>query len=97
MIAPGAVLVAAQEVNDELTRVYGQVKHQEQGHPRPGETLQTAAEAQQALWPRIQAMADVMRRDLGVVDGISAPSRPAGAAHAGGRADMPSPATCPVP
>ncbi|MET9934221.1 MULTISPECIES: hypothetical protein [unclassified Streptomyces] len=90
MIAPGAVLAAAGEVNDELTRVYGQVKRLEQGNPRPGETLQTAAEAQQALWARIHAMSDAMRHDLGVAGEISASSRSTGAGHAGVRADMPS-------
>ncbi|MFC8720933.1 hypothetical protein [Kitasatospora sp. NPDC057198] len=89
MVAPGVVLVAAQEVNDELTRVYGQVKRQEQGNPRPGETLQTVAEAQQALWPLIQAMGDAMRRDLGVAGEISASSS-AGAGRVGVSADMPS-------
>ncbi|MET9952435.1 hypothetical protein ABZ135_12925 [Streptomyces sp. NPDC006339] len=87
MIAPGPVLEAAQEVNDALTRVYGQVKRQEQGNPRPGETLQTAAEAQQALWPLIHAMGDVMRRDLGVAGEFSA-SPPAEAGHVGVPADM---------
>ncbi|SEB56869.1 hypothetical protein [Streptomyces sp. TLI_105] len=90
MIAPGAVLVAAGEVNGELTRVYGQVKRLEQGNPRPGETLQTAAEAQQALWPRIHAMSDVMRHDLGIADENSMSSRLAGAGRMGVRADMPS-------
>ncbi|MEU5919162.1 hypothetical protein [Streptomyces sp. NPDC047141] len=66
MIAPGTVLDAASQVNAELTRVYGQVKRQEQGDPRQGESLRTAAEAQQALWPLIHAMGDAMRSDLGV-------------------------------
>lgn len=89
MIAPGVVLAAAQEVNDELTRVYGQVKRRKQGNLRPGETLQTAAEAQQTLWPLIQAMWDVMRRDLGVTGEISV-SLPEGVGAVGVPADMPS-------
>lgn len=90
MIAPGEVLAAAQEVNGALTRVYGQVKRQEQGNPRPGETLQTAAEAQQALWPLIHAMGDAMRHDLGVPGEIRATLRGGEASHVGMQDDMPS-------
>ncbi|MER7623843.1 hypothetical protein [Streptomyces sp. NPDC126503] len=89
MIAPGVVLEAAQEVNDALIRVCRQVKRQEKGNPRPGETLQTAAEAQQALWPLIHTMGDVMRRDLGVAGEISVSSW-AGPSQMGVSADMPS-------
>ncbi|MFI0258415.1 hypothetical protein ACH4OW_05150 [Streptomyces sp. NPDC017056] len=89
MIAPGAVLAAAREVNGALTRVHGQVKRLEQGNPRPGETLQTAAEAQQALWPLIHAMGDAMRHDLGIPGGIEATLRDAETRHPGVQDDMP--------
>ncbi|GAA1883814.1 hypothetical protein [Streptantibioticus ferralitis] len=68
MIAPDAVIVPAHELNEALTRVYGQVKRLEQGNPRPGETPQSAFEAQQALWSLIGTMRDAMRRDLGVAE-----------------------------
>ncbi|MFH7594752.1 hypothetical protein WDV06_06530 [Streptomyces racemochromogenes] len=88
MIAPGAVLAAAWEVNEALTRVYGQVKRQEQGNPRVGETLLSAAEAQQALWPLIHAMGDAMRHDLGVPGEIRAALRATQTRHVGVRDDM---------
>ncbi|MFJ9417953.1 hypothetical protein ACIRPT_27925 [Streptomyces sp. NPDC101227] len=66
MIAPDTVIGPAHEVNETLTSVYGQVKRLEQGNPRPGETLRSAAEAQHAVWSLIDAMREAMRRDLGV-------------------------------
>ncbi|MER7403856.1 hypothetical protein ABT373_15520 [Streptomyces sp. NPDC000070] len=71
MIAPDVVIDPAGEVNGALTRVYGQVKRLEQGNPRPGETLRSAAEAQHGVWALIAAMREAMRRDLGVAgDGV---------------------------
>ncbi|GGN51407.1 hypothetical protein GCM10012285_41500 [Streptomyces kronopolitis] len=66
MVAPDAVIVPAHELNEALTGIYGQIKRLEQGNPRPGETLQSAAEAQHALWPLISVTKEAMRRDLGV-------------------------------
>ncbi|WP_431676648.1 hypothetical protein [Kitasatospora sp. KL5] len=66
MIAPDTVIGPANELNDALTRVYGQIKRLEQGTPRRGETLRSAAEAQHALWPLIRAAREAMRGDLGV-------------------------------
>ncbi|MFF2847208.1 hypothetical protein ACFVT5_12820 [Streptomyces sp. NPDC058001] len=66
MIAPDAVIVPAHELNEALTGVYGQIKRLEQGNPRPGETLQSAAEAQHALWSLTSVTREAMRRDLGV-------------------------------
>ncbi|MGW5232086.1 hypothetical protein ACWEQU_07275 [Streptomyces nodosus] len=66
MIAPDAVIVPAHELNDALTGVYGQIKRLERGNPRPGETLQSAAEEQHALWSLIRDTRVAMRRDLGV-------------------------------
>ncbi|MFJ9448554.1 hypothetical protein ACIRRH_43180 [Kitasatospora sp. NPDC101235] len=66
MVAPDTVIGPANELNDGLTRVYGQIKRIEQGNPRSGETLRSAAEAQQALWPLIRATREAMRGDLGV-------------------------------
>jgi hypothetical protein len=78
MIAPDAVVVPAHELNEALTRVYGQVKRLEQGNPRPGESLRSAAEAQHALWFLIEAMREAMRRDLGVTgEADGAARRPA--------------------
>ncbi|MFI9251195.1 hypothetical protein [Streptomyces sp. NPDC053069] len=56
-------------MNEALTVVYGQVKRLEQGNPRPGETLRSAAEAQHSLWSLIDTMRESMRSDLGVTDG----------------------------
>ncbi|ANZ21525.1 hypothetical protein SNOUR_41485 [Streptomyces noursei ATCC 11455] len=66
MIAPDAVIAPAHELNETLTRVHGQVKRLEQGNPRPGESLRSAADAQHALWSLIDTMREAMRRDLGV-------------------------------
>ncbi|MEV0241279.1 hypothetical protein AB0I06_15290 [Streptomyces sp. NPDC050674] len=68
MIAPDGVITPAREVNGALNRVYGQVKRLEQGNPRPGETLRSAAEAQHGVWPLIGATREAMRRDLGVTE-----------------------------
>ncbi|SMQ17018.1 hypothetical protein SAMN06272771_3400 [Streptomyces sp. Ag82_O1-12] len=72
MIAPDGVVVPARDVNGALNRVYGQVKRLEQGKPRPGETLRSAAEAQYGVWPLIAAMREAMRRDLGVTEDSAA-------------------------
>lgn len=53
-------------MNESLTSVYGQVKRLEHGNPRPGETLRSAAEAQQGVWTLTATMREAMRRDLGV-------------------------------
>ncbi|MCN9240143.1 hypothetical protein NGF19_04945 [Streptomyces sp. RY43-2] len=85
MIAPDAVVVPALAVNETLTRVHGQIKRLEQGNPRPGENLRSAAAAQHALWPLIDAMREAMRRDLGVTgeaEGAPAP-----------RSSLPSPSS----
>ncbi|MFJ9588187.1 hypothetical protein [Streptomyces acidicola] len=68
MIASDTVVPSAHDVNEALTTVYGQVKRLEQGNPRPGENLRSAAEAQHSLWSQIDAMRDSMRCDLGVTD-----------------------------
>ncbi|WP_326691475.1 MULTISPECIES: hypothetical protein [unclassified Streptomyces] len=68
MIASDTVIPSAHDVNEALTLVYGQVKRLEQGNPRPGETLRSAAEAQHSLWSLIDAMRESMRSDLGVTD-----------------------------
>ncbi|MFH9710067.1 hypothetical protein ACH4MW_15245 [Streptomyces luteogriseus] len=72
MIAPDGVVAPARETNGALNRVYGQVKRLEQGNPRPGETLRSAAEAQYGVWPLIAAMREAMRRDLGVTESSGA-------------------------
>ncbi|MCW8219042.1 hypothetical protein [Streptomyces griseolus] len=69
MIAPDAVIVPADELNEALTGVYGQIKRLERESPRPGETLRSAAEEQHALWSLISVMREAMRRDLGVTVG----------------------------
>lgn len=66
MVAPDAVVDPARAVNGALSAVYGQVKRLEQGNPRPGETLRSAAEAQHAVWTLIAAAREAMRRDLGI-------------------------------
>ncbi|MGA5896559.1 hypothetical protein [Streptomyces venetus] len=66
MIAPDTVIGPARAVNGALNGVYGHVKRLEQGNPRPGETLRSAAEAQHAVWPLIAAVREAMRRDLGI-------------------------------
>ncbi|WMD09393.1 hypothetical protein [Streptomyces sp. FXY-T5] len=72
MIAPDGVVAPARETNGALNRVYGQVKRLEQGNPRAGETLRSAAEAQYGVWPLIAAMREAMRRDLGVTESSGA-------------------------
>jgi hypothetical protein len=72
MIAPDGVVAPAREVNGALNRVYGQVKRLEQGNPRSGETLRSAAEAQHGVWPLIADMREAMRRDLGVTEASAA-------------------------
>ncbi|MCZ0984557.1 hypothetical protein O1M54_00650 [Streptomyces diastatochromogenes] len=76
MIASDKVIPPAHELNEALTRVYGQVKRLEQGNPRPGETLRSAAEPQHALWPLIDAMRGAMRHDLGVAEELPHPVAP---------------------
>ncbi|GAA4668980.1 hypothetical protein GCM10023324_21330 [Streptomyces youssoufiensis] len=66
MIAPEEVLARASVVNQALNKVYGQVKRLERGAPEPGETMETAAQAQYAVWEMLQAMRAAMRHDLGV-------------------------------
>lgn len=66
MIAPDAVLVTASAVNHALNQVYGQVKRLERGAPEPGETMETAARDQYAVWEPLKAMRTAMRHDLGV-------------------------------
>ncbi|MET8832156.1 hypothetical protein ABZX40_39825 [Streptomyces sp. NPDC004610] len=78
MIAPDSVLAPAAALNRGLTLVYGQVKRLERGQPRPGETLRSAAEAQQGLWALVRGVRDAMRRDLGVTVGGDAPQVPPG-------------------
>ncbi|MFJ3883329.1 hypothetical protein ACIPW5_38515 [Streptomyces sp. NPDC090077] len=68
MIAPDAVLVTAGAVNHALNGVYGQVKRLERDAPGPGETMETAAAAQFAVWETLKAMRTAMRHDLGVSD-----------------------------
>ncbi|WP_405977941.1 hypothetical protein [Streptomyces sp. NBC_00158] len=68
MIAPDAVLMTASAVNQALNRVYGQIKRLERDAPEPGETLETAARHQYALWDELRAMRTAMRHDLGVSD-----------------------------
>jgi hypothetical protein len=72
MIAPDGVVAPARETNGALNRVYGHIKRLEQGNPRPGETLRSAAEAQHGVWPLIAAMREAMRRDLGVTESSGA-------------------------
>ncbi|MEV7288270.1 hypothetical protein AB0O01_27545 [Streptomyces sp. NPDC093252] len=69
MIAPDTVLAPASALNRALTQVYGQVKRLESGQPRPGETLRSAAEAQEGLWVLVRGVREAMRRDLGVAIG----------------------------
>lgn len=66
MIAPEAVLALASEANHALTRLYGQVKRLERGEPGPGETMESAAQAQRDVWDHLRAMRHAMREDLGV-------------------------------
>ncbi|MFJ9694295.1 hypothetical protein [Kitasatospora sp. NPDC101183] len=66
MVAPDRVIAPGDTANRALTRVYAMVKRLEQGEARPGETLESAAEAQQGLWDPIKALRHAMRQDLGV-------------------------------
>lgn len=66
MIAPEEVLMRASVVNQALNKVYGQVKRLERDAPGPGETLETASQAQYAIWDMLRTMRTAMRHDLGV-------------------------------
>ena len=66
MIAPEEVLMRASVVNQALNKVYGQVKRLERGAPEPGETMETAAQAQYEIWDMLRTMRTTMRHDLGV-------------------------------
>ncbi|MEV7440452.1 hypothetical protein AB0O22_04745 [Streptomyces sp. NPDC091204] len=66
MVAPDPVLAPATLVHHALTAVYGQVKRLERGAPAPGESMETAAEAQQEIWDPLRVMREAMRADLGV-------------------------------
>lgn len=66
MIAPDSVIAPGDTANQALTRVYGMVKRLEQGDPQSGESLQSAAEAQDELWALIKILRHAMRQDLGV-------------------------------
>ncbi|MGJ5805960.1 hypothetical protein ACSCB1_43825 [Streptomyces europaeiscabiei] len=66
MIAPDEVLKQASVVNQALNKVYGQVKRLERGDPGPGETMETAAQAQYEVWGILRAMRTTMRHDLAV-------------------------------
>ncbi|MFF4234142.1 hypothetical protein [Streptomyces sp. NPDC001820] len=66
MIAPEEVLMRASVVNQALNKVYGQVKRLERGAPGPGETMETAAQAQYEVWDMLRTMRTAMRHDLGV-------------------------------
>ncbi|MFE2721612.1 hypothetical protein [Kitasatospora sp. NPDC059327] len=66
MIAPDAVIAPGDTANQALTQVYAMVKRLEQGNAGSGETLRSAAEAQDGLWPLIKVMRHAMRQDLGV-------------------------------
>lgn len=66
MIAPEEVLSPASVVNQALNKVYGQVKRLERGAPEPGETMETAAQAQYEVWEMLRTMRTAMRHDLGI-------------------------------
>lgn len=66
MIAPEEVLMRASAVNQALNKVYGQLKRLERGAPGPGETTETAAQAQNEVWDMLRTMRTAMRHDLGV-------------------------------
>lgn len=66
MLAPEGVLMRASVVNQALNKVYGQVKRLERGAPGPGETMETAAQAQYEVWGMLRTMRTAMRQDLGV-------------------------------
>ncbi|MEU0133923.1 hypothetical protein ABZ172_07810 [Streptomyces sp. NPDC006296] len=88
MIASDSVIPPAHALNEALNSVYGQVKRMEQGNPRPGETLRSAAEAQHSLWALIDTMRESMRRDLGVTDRIPSPATPECTQHEAVRRDF---------
>ncbi|MEU6865855.1 hypothetical protein ABZ924_21805 [Streptomyces sp. NPDC046876] len=66
MIAPEEVLRRASAVNQALNTVYGQVKRLERDAPEPGETMETAAQAQPGIWEMLRTLRTAMRHDLGV-------------------------------
>lgn len=66
MIAPDDVLMRASAVNQALNKTYGLIKRLERDAPAPGETMETAAQAQHDIWDLIRAMRTAMRHDLGV-------------------------------
>ncbi|MFJ7589989.1 hypothetical protein ACIQZO_21910 [Streptomyces sp. NPDC097617] len=66
MIAPDPVLAPATRVHQALTAVYGQAKRLERGMPDPGESTESAGEAQDAIWVPLREMRAAMRADLGV-------------------------------
>ncbi|WP_234319280.1 hypothetical protein [Streptomyces sp. NRRL S-237] len=66
MVAPDPVLAHATSVHHALTAVYGQVKRLERGSPDPGESMESAAEAQYGIWEPLREMRAAMRADLGV-------------------------------
>ncbi|MCV2461337.1 hypothetical protein OEB94_18850 [Streptomyces sp. ICN988] len=66
MIAPDQVLMLASVANQALNSLYGQVKRLERGEPRPGETVESASQAQSEIWDQLREMRRAMRQDLGV-------------------------------
>ncbi|MFJ6051239.1 hypothetical protein [Streptomyces sp. NPDC092307] len=66
MVAPDEVLVPTASVHHALTAVYGQVKRLERGAPDPGESMESAAQAQYGIWGPLREMRAAMRADLGV-------------------------------
>jgi hypothetical protein len=66
MLASEGVLMRASVVNHPRNKVYAQVKRLERGAPGPGETIETAAQAQDEVWGMLRTMRTAMRRDLGV-------------------------------
>lgn len=66
MTAPQEVLSRASAVNQALNTVYGHVKRLEKGTPGPGESMETASQAQHELWDILRSMRATMRHDLGV-------------------------------
>ncbi|MFE9634576.1 hypothetical protein [Streptomyces sp. NPDC006463] len=66
MTASDDVLMRAGVVNQALNNVYGQIKRLERGAPDPGETMETAASAQNEVWYMLRAMRTAMRHDLGL-------------------------------
>jgi hypothetical protein len=66
MIASDDVLERAQVVNHALSHAYGRVRRLERNQPRKGETLGSAADAQEAIWGLLRDMRTTMRNELGV-------------------------------